>query len=120
MLTFDFTDPFPDQGRVLLCQTGSNPDPNPIPIKNGRFRRHAPPRGRSLATTGGWPTSNRNGRDQIGINRRPSEYEDALPVQREADTSGPGMGTEKTNGDPAPPAITSFSPARNRTSSRQK
>jgi hypothetical protein len=75
---------------------------------------------RSLATTGGWPTSNRNGRDQIGINGRPSEYEDALPVQREADTSGPGMDTEKTNGDPAPPAITSFSPARNRTSSVQK
>jgi hypothetical protein len=62
----------------------------------------------------------RNGRDQIGINGRPSEYEDALPVQREADTSGPGMDTEKTNGDPAPPAITSFSPARNRTSSVQK
>ena len=59
-------------------------------------------------------------RDQIGINGRPSEYEDALPVQREADTSGPGMDTEKTNGDPAPPATTSFSPARNRTSSVQK
>ena len=54
------------------------------------------------------------------VTRRPSEYEDALPVQREADTSGPGMDTEKTNGDPAPPAITSFSLARNRTSSVQK
>src|SRR5260370_32526076 len=52
-----------------------------------------------------------------GVIRRPSEYEDALPVQREADTSGPGMDTEKTNGDPAPPAITSFSTAPNITSS---
>jgi hypothetical protein len=26
---------------------------------------------------------------------RPSEYEDALPVQRELDTNGPGMDTEK-------------------------
>ena len=30
------------------------------------------------------------------------------------------MDTEKTKGDPAPPAITSFSPARSRTSSVQK
>jgi hypothetical protein len=74
-----------------------------------------------LATPAGWPTSNRNGRDQIGISGRlPSEYEDAFLVQREGNTGGPGMDTEKTKGDPTPPAITSFSPARSRTSSVQK
>jgi hypothetical protein len=31
------------------------------------------------------------------------------------DASGPGMDTEKTNGEPTPPAITSFSPNRSRT-----
>ena len=33
----------------------------------------------------GWPASNRNGRDQIGISGRlRSEHEDAFPVKREA------------------------------------
>ena len=69
----------------------------------------------------GWPTSNRNGRDQVGISGRlPSEYEDPFPVQREAIPAGPSMDTEKTKGDLRPPAITSFSPARSRISSVQK
>src|SRR5438270_9162722 len=48
------------------------------------------------------------------------------PIQRlvyydnRVNASGPGMHTEKTNGDSAPPAITSFSPARSRASSVQK
>jgi hypothetical protein len=68
-----------------------------------------------------WPTSNRNGQDQVGISGRlPSEYEDPFPVQREAILAGPSMDREKTKGDLTPPAITSFSPARSRTSSVQK
>src|SRR5437868_9817172 len=48
------------------------------------------------------------------------------PIQRlvyydnRGNASGPGMHTEKTNGDSAPPAITSLSPARSRASSVQK
>src|SRR5713226_3788538 len=60
-----------------------------------RAESRAPPSGRAIATPQGWPTSNRNGRDQIGIGGRlhsgisgrlPPEYAfdsfdfDAVPV----------------------------------------
>jgi hypothetical protein len=54
------------EGAALLGPTQRQPrmaKPAHAPPRDGRFRRHAPPRGRSLATTGAWPTSNRNGRD---------------------------------------------------------
>lgn len=57
----------------------------------------------SACRPAGWPTSNRIGRDQIGISGRlPSEYEDALPVQREAIPAGQVWTQRRQRGTPRP------------------